>query len=186
MKPLAFALASALFLAASGRGEDQVENPQYASWYKFKPGTMIAVQDTQASKVRTIIIVREISLVSVDKDKLVLQTATWTSVNGNKTYTLPYRTDVPRLIPKSEDPSRGLPVGKSEGNVEEGTKTLTISGVEFKTKWYRNVDKFANKDYESQFWVSDEMPGKVVKSEVTDPGGGGAKVSMEVIEFKKK
>lgn len=183
MTRFAPALALVLILAASARTQDQVVNPEYASWAKFKAGTFVAVQDVTDTPQRNITIVRERTLVSVDKDKLVIQTATWTSLNGNRTYTVPYRTDVPRLIPKAEDPTRALPVGKSEGNVGEGTETLKFGTVEVKTKWYLNKDKVGRDNVESKFWVSDEFPGTVVKSVTTGPG---SRFSKDVLEFKPK
>jgi hypothetical protein len=82
---------------------------------------------------------------------------------------------------KKED----IAAGKPQGTTKEGTETLKVGGQEVKTKWYEYEVKMKGTEIKAKMWMSDDVPGSLVKmeSKVIAPTAGETK--MELIEFKK-
>ena len=65
---------------------------------------------------------------------------------------------------------------------EEGKETLKIGGVEVKTTWMKYKSKTPTGEHEGQTWLSEDVPGGLVKS-VSKAGDVSTKT--ELIEIKK-
>src|SRR4051812_18180307 len=77
------AAAVALFaLAATAAGQDKIDNPEYATWAKFKPGTSLTVKVTNTVAGNSSETVLTNTLVEVGADKLVLEGTATTKVGG--------------------------------------------------------------------------------------------------------
>jgi hypothetical protein len=184
------AAAVALFaLAATADGQDTFENPEYTSWAKFKPGTSLTVKVTSTVGGKSNETVITNTLVSVAADKLVLETAVTDKAGGKEVIHPGQKRDVPKTVPilpgfKKEDlPGPGR---KPPGTVEEGTETLKVGGTEYKAKWYRIKQTVpGGGEIEGKTWMSDEVPGSVLKSETSVKGSMPVGTKMEVVAVKK-
>jgi hypothetical protein len=95
------------------------------------------------------------------------------------------KRDVPRTItiPKGvKVPPR--PNAKPEGTYEEGTETIKIAGAELKTTWYKYRSAKDGLKTDAKLWISEGVPGGMVKMEATTSGLIDASSRMELVEFK--
>jgi hypothetical protein len=176
----------ALALAAGAVRAETIDNPEYKSWSAHKAGTTVTMKTVSEFDKMTSEITTTNKLVEVGKDKLVLETEVVSKVMGMEFKQPATKRDVPKTIdipkadpgkaPKAEKPE------KPEGTTEEGTETLKIGATEVKTKWFKAKVKTPAGEAESQTWMSDDVPGGLVKvvSKV-----GDTKTTIEVTEFKK-
>lgn len=178
-------LAACVLAAAptAGFAAEKIDNPEFKSWAGYKPGasvTLKTVTDFAGNKTESLMTNK---LVEVGADKLVIETTTVTKVAGMEIAGPPFKRDVPKML----DGPTGKPaatVGKPEGTFENGTEEVKIAGTAIKTKWY----KFKlEKPVQSlgQTWMSDEVPGMIVKSVTKLEGQVASTTTMELVEIKK-
>ena len=161
----AFVVAVAL-TAAVARGEDKVENPEFKSWSKFKSGSTVTLKvSNEGSGVASETTITT-KLVEVKDDKLVLETASVSKLNGMELKQPAEKRDVPKNLdkaPEGYDPKSDKP----QGTTEEGKKKVKVGGTEYECKWYKTKNKVklptGDEEVEGEFWMSDEVPGKLVK-----------------------
>ena len=167
---------------------DPVENPEFASWSKFKKGTSITTKKTGTVAGVTIETTTTTTLLEVGDDKLVLEDVTTSKTSAN-----PQEVKLPALkrnIPKTIKLPAGRKVedyidGTRPGTYENGTETLKVGTVEVKTKWYKTKREENKVKTDSKRWVSEDVPGGLVKAETTIVGAFTSVEKVEVIEFKK-
>jgi hypothetical protein len=181
------AVAAVLALAGPAAAQDKFDNPEFASWAKFKKGTSVTLKSTSELMGMTTEVLLTTTLVEIGADKLVVETATVAKVNGMEFKTPATKRDVMKTftLPKGVKKEEAA-AGKPPGTTEEGTETLKVAGVEVKTKWYKYAAEVDKVKSEGKTWMSDDMPGLLVKSEMTITGAFASKTKMEVIEFKKQ
>ncbi len=175
----------AIVLAAgSATAQETIENPEFTSWSKFKKGTSITLKTTSTAAGVSSEITATTTLVEVGADKLVLEYSSVTKVNNMEFKADPDKRDVMKTIKLPKVAKKDVKVEK-QPTPEEGTETLKTAGTEVKTKWYKNKAEVAGAKTESKLWLSDEVPGGMVKMEATTTGAVTSTMKMELIEFKK-
>lgn len=182
---VATAFAALVLFAGSAFAQEKFDNPEFASWSKHKPGTSITLKSSVMSgavKSETTITT---TLVEVGSDKLVLEMATTTHVNGMEFKNPPMKRDVAKTLELPKGTPKPDPNKKPEGVIEEGTEDVKIGTATVKAKWYKAKTKVGETETEAKSWVSDEVPGGFVKLEATSKGPNAATFTMEVIAFKK-
>ncbi|MBI5722843.1 MAG: hypothetical protein HZA50_02710 [Planctomycetes bacterium] len=185
LKNIAFyagVLAALLYPASPARSaeEEYVDNPDYAGWAKFKPGDFVKTRvvtlwhdagDQAATTEETT------KLVSVDKDKVVVEITTTKTVDDNVQKQPPVTQTFSAKVPKDS-----LPEFKDAGaqSVQIGTKDFNCT--------IRQVLIRTGKDRQEEIgkvWISDKMPGGAVKVEAINTKNICLKVvEGEVVEFK--
>jgi hypothetical protein len=181
----AVAVLTLTLAAGAARAADQtLPNPEFASWSKFKPGTSVTLKSVNEFDKTKLESVMTMTLVEVGADKLVIETTNVARINGMEIKSPPEKRDVAKTftIPKVEvkdDPKAEKP------KTEEGTETLKAAGVEVKAKWYKFTQEADGTKTESQTWMSDEIPGGLVKTVTKVTGAATATYTTEVVEFKK-
>lgn len=181
-------LAVALVLVAGGlaSAEDTVDNPEFTSWSKFPKGTTVTMKSSTMVGGNASEISMTHTLVEVGADKVVVETVGIVKVNGMELKAPATKRDVTKTVPlpkgvKKED----FLSGKPAGTTEEGTETLKVGGMELKTKWYRSKAEMNGMTVESKTWISDAVPGWMVKMEASITGKIATTTKLEVVEFKK-
>lgn len=176
-------LVSGLCLVVvSTASAEPVDNPAFKSWSKFKPGTQITMKtESEFNKMKSEILIVS-KLVEVGTDKCVIEVETITKINGMDFKAPAMKQDVPKTydVPKA-DPKTPK-VETPDVKKEEGKETLKIGGTEVKTTWMKYTTKTKEGNHEGQTWMSDEVPGGLVKS-VSKAGDVSTKT--ELIEIKK-
>jgi hypothetical protein len=175
-----------LLLAATGTAQDTIPNPEFANWSKFKKGTSVTHKaTTEVMGMASEVLVTN-TLLETGGDKVVIESSTVVKANGMEFKTPPMKRDVTKTItlPKGVKKEEAA-AGKPPGTIEEGTETLKIAGVEVKTKWYKYSAEVDKVKTEGRTWMSDDVPGMLVKTELSTSGTFATKTKMELVEFKK-
>jgi hypothetical protein len=172
-----------MVVASSAAQEKKIDNPEYTSWAKFKPGTttkMKMATEVGGSKSESAITSK---LVEVAADKLVLEVETETTVMGQSFKAPATKRDVPKQLSVGTAPATPTPAPTSALSTEEGAETLKLAGIEVKTKWRKYTTTAGGNETVGQVWMSDDVPNGVVKSVTTSAAFSS---TMELVEFVKK
>src|SRR5262249_37651879 len=126
------------------------------------------------------------TLVEVGADKLVIETSSTVKANGMEFKAPPIKRDVektitvPKVEKKVDDPKT-----KPAIKMEEGTETIKIAGVEMKAKWIKSTFEAQGNKTEMKMWMSDDVPGNLLKSVTKTTGQFASITTTELVEFKK-
>jgi hypothetical protein len=179
----AFCSLAVLALAVSVARAADIENPEFAQWAKYKKGTSVTLKTTTTAAGNTTETLMTTTLLDVTDTKLVIETVTVLKVAGMEIKT-PFKRDVPKTVTVPDvkvDPKVKPPDVKSE----TGTETVKVAGLELKTKWTVTKLEAGGNTIETKMWMSDDVPGMLVKSESSTKGAFATSTKIELIEFKK-
>jgi hypothetical protein len=179
--------ALAVMMTGAVLAEEKVDNPQYANWSKFKTGASVTVRSTTdgGNGITTVVTIRT-TLLELATDKVVVEVEAIQEVTGSpKVKIRPKRQEILKSVPLPPGIKKAEFEKKLPGTVEEGTETVKIAGTEFKTTWYKTKVKSNENEIEAKTWVSDEVPGRIVKSESTSKGVSPYSGKSELVDIKK-
>jgi len=194
--------ASLFLMAADDSHPPPPPNPEYAQWSHFKPGTYVTLErkilehhennigvvEAMAHPPGGAVMRISTKLVDLDKDKAVLQETRIDLEEGSETEMPPdkvtlYANDEISHADESlmEKPSKPETVKQTEGDED-----LTVMGNKVKTHWVETSLKTGNEVSVSKDWLSDDVPGGLVKEEVKKTVGGKllAESVTKVIDYK--
>ena len=181
-------LALVALLAVGTASAEEVPNPEFVRWSKFKEGTSTTQKMTHTIGNLTMAATVTTTLIEVGTEKLVIESAVVVRINGMEAKEAILKTDVTKTVTlpkpvKKDDPGDGRP----SGTFEEGTETLKIGGTDIKTKWFKFKSEADGVKTVGKAWLSDDVPGNmVIKQELTITSGVVTVTDkMELIEFKK-
>ncbi len=121
-------------------------------------------------------------------DKVIIETSSVRTAPGKEFKAPAQKREIAKTIKLPDGVKKDdFKSGKPQGTYEEGTETLKIAGTEIKTTWYKYKFEVAGTKTEARLWLSDEVPGRVVKSESTTTGAVTvtSAIKSELVEFKK-
>jgi hypothetical protein len=187
MRPVTVASAVLLALAVSpALADETIDGPEFHSWSKFKPGTSITFKATTKAAEANTEATMTVKLLEVTADKVVLETSGVTKVAGMEFQVPTTKRDSTKTITIPKDvPKPPKPGDKPDGTYEEGTETIKTAGQEFKTKWYKTKTKISGVTIESKMWISEDVPGAMVRMESKSTGTSTVDSAIELVEFKK-
>src|SRR5262249_17514292 len=141
--------------------EDLVDNPSYKDWSKWGEGASATLKTESAKSGKTITLSSQKQVLKkLTEEKAVVETSSEITVLGQTTKTNPVSMEIPARLPKVKaDPNSAAAKKPKQGN-----EKLTINGKELDCEWY---------EYElprggsSKVWLSNDVPGKTVKSVLT-------------------
>ena len=172
-------------MLASAAFAEQVDNPQYVGWSKFKPGTTVTLKTETATKMggneTKMTSTTTSKLVDINPNEATVETTTKMSMNGMD---MPANTMPPQKIPaKVDKPAGGANGQKAE--VKEGTDKVEVGGKSYNTKTTETTTDMNGTKTVSKTWMSDEVPGGLVKMESTSSGAMDSKMTMTLVEVKQ-
>ncbi len=139
-----------------------VENPTYKSWSKFKAGSSVTLRAdnvTNGIKSEAEIVY---TLKSIDADEAVVTMTGSTTVQGTKTEMTPSDAHHPAKIQKGEP-------AKDAAKPEQGDEVIEVAGKKLKCHWVKVVHESNGLKTTTKTWTSDAVPGGTAKIEsVTD------------------
>ena len=167
-------------VAASPAADDKkkVENPIFKSWAKYKPGTSVVMKTSLDAGGMPLETVTTTTLVEVKDDKVVVEVESVTKFMGKETKAPATKQDLLKEYEVGKVPDTD-PKVKPEGKTEDGKKKLKVGGTEFECQWV----KYTGKEVESETYISDDVPGMMVKTVSKAKTGG---MTMEVTEVNIK
>ena len=160
---------------------EDVESPIAKSWAGREVGTSITLRSVTESKGRQVSTTTVDRLVSVDDAKVILERSTTVEADGQTTElestSLEYRRKFP-LLPgvKPEE------IGRPKGVVASGQETIEVAGEEYEADWYETEGTTEAGPSTTRSWISDEVPGKLLKS-VTKVPAADKTTTITLIEI---
>jgi hypothetical protein len=172
------------FVASVTLAADQVPNPAYQSWSRYKPGTSVLMKRTMNMQGMTIRMDAYNELKSVADDKVVV--TMWTVMDMG-----PIKRETPRrditihaTVDKGSDQ---VPAGM-EGRAEVvGDEKVSVGGKEYDCK----VVQFSGKNEEGneangKLWTTPDVPGNTVKLDMKFSGAHAGDMVAELAEVNEK
>jgi len=157
-----------LALLTGGALED-VDNPDYKSWSKFKAGAMVKykmVAEAGGTKTESEM---SLKLVELTGEKAVVETAFLFGGNA-----LPgERNPIPARIKRVEPQTDPAPPTK------EGEEELEMAGKKVKTRWVETTVEQAAAKAVRKVWMTTEIPGGLARSETRSRAGTVTQVAVE-------
>jgi len=153
-------------LSAAALGE-MVENPAYANWAKFKPGTSITY--TSEMQMQGVNMKSEMTqkLASIDAEKAVLELKVKSSGMDMPSQSI----NIPAKIEKEKVQAQpAMPPG-AKGDVKVlGKEKLSVAGKDMECQVVQFSSEQEGQKITGKSWTSSDVPGTLVKSEMTMPG----------------
>jgi hypothetical protein len=193
--------ASLFLMAADDSHPPQPANPEYAEWAHFKPGTYVTLErrvfehgennvgvvEAMAHPPGASVMRINTKMVDLDKDKAVLEETRIDLGDGSETQmpadkvTLFASGQVSNASDSMLEPSKPQTVKETEGDEE-----LTVMGNKLKTHWVETSIKIGNEVSTAKDWLSDDVPGGLVKEETKKTWNGKLLVesATRVIDYK--
>jgi len=174
-----------LMICAAARAED---NPAYAQWAKFKPGTSTTITMNSEAAGQTSKMETKATLVEVTPEKVVVESVTSMEAGGQK-------MDMPAQkmeIKKAMDPAPAVDaetqkqIDAAKASAKTTDESVTVAGGTFKAKCTETTTEANGMKSVSKVWTSDEVPGGMVKMEATTSGAMASTTKGELKTFDKK
>jgi hypothetical protein len=156
---------------AAGQAVDDrpsFENLDYANWKTFKVGTTVIRRTETRDGENATISVDTYKLLDVNDKELVVERQNTTERNDGsyRKVNLPEKRTYAKSfkIPEgmtAEDFEKPTPTAK-----EAGEETLTVCGKAIKAKIYKWTARVESGPMAVTVWISDEVPGRIVKQEM--------------------
>ncbi|MEI8198292.1 MAG: hypothetical protein WCI73_20555, partial [Phycisphaerae bacterium] len=181
-------LVAALLLVSTGSfcfAGEQIDNPQYKSWAKYKPGTSVTVKtqtdmDGSQNEMET-----TTTLADLTAEKAVVETKMAVVAAGQKMEMPASKMVIPAKIDKPvADPADATNTPKAD--VKEGTEILEVAGQKIDCKWVQTKTTVGGKNGVSKVWTSDAVPTGMVKMDTNLEGDskGSIKMMMTALVIK--
>jgi hypothetical protein len=193
--------ASSFIMAADDSHPPAPPNPEYAQWSHFKTGTYVTLErkvfehgennvgvvEAMAHPPGASVMRINTKMVDLDKDKAILEETRIDLGDGSETQmpadkvTLFANGQVSNASDTMWEPSKPQTVKETEGDEE-----LTVMGNKLKTHWVETSIKTGNEVSTAKDWLSDDVPGGLVKEETKKTWNGKLLVesATRVIDYK--
>ncbi len=180
------ALALCGLLVSPAVAGEKIDNPQYKHWAQFKVGSFAKckmVQNVEAGgmKMETTTTTTT-TLKKLSAEKAVIEIEMVTVANGQEMKMPATTQDIPAKIDKPKPEETKPP--KDKPKTKQGKEVLDIAGKKIKTEWTESTMKHAQTTVTTKMWMSEEIPGQMVKMKVNT--SGEAKMVSETILIKFK
>ena len=154
---VAFAILATIHtFAAAAAPADQVDDPGYVHWSKFKPGSSTKTLTLNETSGMKLSIQMTTTLLAVTPEKITVEVTSETDSSGTKLPTRTRKTDIAAKRAKPADPSL----------IKESKETLTFKGKSYPC----TLSEETHGTMHIKTWFSNEIPGGLLKAQVTDEG----------------
>jgi hypothetical protein len=169
----ALAVLTLLALLTPSARAEKTENPTYAYWAKFKPGSSVTLR---AARPGTAVggggATQTATLIEVTAEQVTIETKMVIEVGGQKRERPARKTSIPAQWSAPSD----------DAKAKRGTEEVTVGG---KTYQCKTIERTAGDDssFVLKTWSSDQVPGGTVRSDATN---NGQTLRTELVEFSSK
>jgi hypothetical protein len=150
------ATIAVLGMLAGGLGLQDVENPAYKQWAKFKVGTSVKHRSEMETSGQKMVTDMTRTLKSVDETKAVVTTATSMDMGGRKMDMPGSDENIMAKIKKVEPPA-------DAPKTETGEEEIEAAGKKWKCKWMKLTSEAQGQKMTITTWMCDDVPGQMVK-----------------------
>jgi len=170
--------------AQSGKpGPDEmVNNPPFANWAQFKPGTTVTQKEIvsmpDGRKLEQTITHK---LVQKSKDRVVVETIVKDKMAGTEESSRETRVYQAKVKMSEVSTESGPNVA-----VTEGKEDMTVKGKKLAVEWVEAVTKSGDDVWTEKMWTATEIPGGIVKQTLVHKQGDKVLTEsvLEMIDFK--
>lgn len=177
------AVATVMLLASLPvRAAEMIDNPQYISWSKHKPGTNVKLKQEIVAGPMTMTQEVTETLVEVTPEKAVVEMAMVMDFGGQKQEHKQKR-DVAAKVEKGKE---NLPPDFSGSMKEVGSEKVEVAGKSYDCKVIEFTGEAQGNKATGKSWHSTEIPGGVAKTDMKMEGdmAGTMKRTVTAIETK--
>ena len=177
--------ALTMLVAVTSAQAETIENPAYKTWAGQKVGTVVTLSMATEAGATKSDATMTYTLTALTAEGATVEMVTTVKTSGMEFKTPAQKVEVKKLV--ELPPGRGKDhFDKPEGLVEQGTETVKIDGVEYKTKWTVTKTNANGAEMEAKVWVADEVPNMLVKMESKSKVMGTASTTtMTLLSVKK-
>ena len=175
--------SSADLQKASGPALKQIDNADYSNWSRFPIGTKVVRRKTMSNDVGTTVITTTLELKEIKPEAVAVESQITVKRTSDTTTNPPSILDYPKsqMIPADMDAelfTRPLPDAK-----RIATEAIESFGQSYTATVYEWKTQLESGPMMVKGWFSDEFPGRQIKLEFENPGGGEPFVE-EIIELE--
>jgi len=156
--------------------DEMVDNPPFAHWAQFKPGTIVMQKEVvslpDGRKIEQLITYK---LVKKNKDDVVVESTVKDRMAAESTRTLNTHPARVRMKDVSTEPGPDV-------SVTEGKEEMTVKGKKLAVEWVEAVTKSGDDVWTEKMWTAREVPGGIVKQTLVHKRGDKL-VSESVLEM---
>ncbi len=164
---------------------EKLAAPMYKNWAKFPAGTSVTHRMTTDSAGQKSESTMTSTLLELTAEKATVEVVLVSKAGGAEFKAPPQKQELTRTVDAPPGYKPDAKPAKVEGLVEEGTKTVTVAGKEYKASYAKIRQKTGDIDVTSETWTSEEVPGMVLKMLSTVGGKYATTSTMELVEIKK-
>ena len=147
-------------------------------WGSFKVGSYVVMQNTTEAAGRKMVMQIKTTLNALTADKATVEMET--TVMGQTTKST---VDFP-LVASTATPAPTGTASTPQAEVKTSEETITVAGKSLKCKVTTASSEANGMKSESKTWMSEEVPGFVVKSVVKTTGAASSETTSEMTDFK--
>ena len=161
--------ATAPTTAPTTAPEELIDNPQFDHWAKFEIGSSATLSTEILMGGQKVSTVSTNKLLEKGDEQIVVEISGTMNIAGQKNELPPQKQEIPAQIAK-----RSI--------TQTATEKVDAAGKTFDCKVYEMLNDPGQPDAKAKVWLSDEVPGGVVKLQATLPNGTvtGSLTSFEV------
>ncbi|MCI0704408.1 MAG: hypothetical protein L0241_25400 [Planctomycetia bacterium] len=153
-------------LNAPALAQETVDNPQYQEWAKWKEGAFVTIKSESSVDGKVQVVTTQTqTLKKLTAEKAVVEITGVTEAAGQTIKAPPVTFDFVAKLPKVKVDPKGIPEPDPKAvpkfKETKGREALTINGKKVECEWIQiEFDGFSSKT-----WMSNQIPGRMVKSE---------------------
>jgi hypothetical protein len=172
-----------MFVSTTARGADDVDSPRYAAWSKFKPGSSSTLSSDITAGPNTVHIDMTSTLVSVADDQIEIESVSKVEAMGHTNNPTPVKRTIKSKVPAQDVKENGTQDVKAMDKTFT-CKVLELSGNSASDAAPRNGDRPAPKDVKVVLYINGDVPGGLVKIEMTPTNGQTMTFLLSAMEVK--
>jgi hypothetical protein len=180
MTKLATFLLALFLLLPQVRADDLVDNPSYKGWSSFAVGSFVKYRTVITADGNSTETILTFTLMELTDEKAVVELKFVTKVAGSEFAMPPVVEEYPAKVPESDT---GYDLKPEE--TEEGDETIEALGSSLDCHWVRTVHLISGIKTTTQSWMSDEVPGRLVRKTSRSEGTYSYSTEMMLIEIHK-
>src|SRR5262245_50174756 len=158
--------------------DEMVDNPPFANWAQFRPGTIVMQKEVvslpNGRKLEQLITYK---LVQKNKADVVVESTVKDKVAGATESSRTLNTYPARVKMRDVSTEPGPDV-----SVTEGKEEMTVKGRKLAVEWVEAVTRSGDDVWTEKMWTAREIPGGIVKQTVVHKRGDKL-VSESVLEM---
>ena len=179
---LIVALACSAVAQSARPGPDEmIDNPPFANWAQFKPGTTVMQKEVVSMPDgRKLVQMITYRLVKKNKALVVVESMVKDEMAG--------ATDSIRTVNSypARVKMRDVSTDAGDASVTEGKEEMAVKGKKLTVEWVEAVTRSGDDLWTEKMWTAKEIPGGIVKQTVVHKRGDKLLTEsvLEMIDFK--